>query len=56
MSLLFGNLVDDEVIREVAKHLGLSTAAEMSSLVKAYLPGESIPPQVQGKIEYTFAA
>jgi hypothetical protein len=56
MSLLFGNLVDDEVIREVAKQLGLSTAAEISSLVKGYLPGESIPPQMQGKIEYAFAA
>jgi len=56
MSLIFGNLVDDEVVRELAKQLGLSTAAEMFSLVKTYLPEQSIPSQVQGKIEHTFAA
>ena len=56
MSLLFGNLVDDEVIHELAKQLGLSTVAEMFSLVKTYLPEQSIPSQVQGKIEHTFAA
>jgi hypothetical protein len=57
MSLLFGNQMDvnDEVVHDLAKQLGLSTAAEMFSLLNAYLPEQAIPSRVQGKIEHMFA-
>lgn len=54
MLLLFGKSVDDETIRALAKTLALSTPTKMFSLVKAYLPEQIIPSQVQGNIEQLF--
>jgi hypothetical protein len=56
MFLLFGTRVDNEVVHELTKTLGLSTAEEMFSLVKAYLPEQNLPSDIQEKIELTFAA
>jgi hypothetical protein len=56
MFLLFGKQGDDEVIHELTKTLGLSTAIEIFSLVKAYLPEQNLPSQIQEKIEQKFAA
>ncbi len=55
MFLLFGDQQGSETMRELVEKEGLATREAVLQHVKAYLPKQSVPLQLQEKIERMFA-
>ena len=55
MFLLFGEQEASGTIRELVEKEGIVTCEDATQCVKAYLPKQSIPLQIQEKIERMFA-
>ena len=54
MFLLFGEQQASETMRELVEKEGLATREDVFQCVKAYLPKQSVPLQIQEKIEQMF--